>query len=278
MSLLYEDKTKILIGGFFTVQNAVGLGRDEEAYHQACVLWFTENGVPASSKPPLPLLLRGREAYVLFPDFIVWQQINIELKALPRKLGPSEEQQFFDYFRAGSNRLGLLVNMGLDRVHVERRIYDPPSTTIHEDWSYWSGEIEGRDRKIGRAISNTLRLVYDAHQTGYGSEVVEALVLFALRLERLNVIVRPVAKAFYHHVEVHESAIECFVIEDRFVLVLTALYDDNEFNKNLGRSHMRVLDLPWGVAVNFGRTEVQNTGLRNRGGIDSARVAELKHG
>lgn len=266
MSLLYEDKTKILIGGFFAVQNAVGLGRDEEAYHRACVLWFAENGVLASSKPPLPLLLRGREAYVLFPDFIVWQQINIELKALPRKLGPSEEQQLFDYFRAGSNRLGLLVNMGLDRVHVERRIYDPTSTGIHEDWSYWSGEIEGRDRDIGRAICDALRLVYDAHQTGYGSEVVEALVLFALRLERLNVIVRPVAKAYYHDVEVHESGIECFVIEDRFVLVLTALYEDNEFNKNLGRSHMRTLDLPWGVAVNFGRTEVQITGLRNRGG------------
>ena len=265
MSLLYEDKTKLLIGGFFAVQNAVGLGRDEEAYHQACVLWFAEHGVPASSKPPLPLMLRGREAYVLFPDFIVWQEITIELKALPQKLGPGEEQELFDYFRAGTNRLGLLVNMGLDRVHMERRIYDPPPTTIVEDCAYWSGEIDGRDREIGAAIRDALRLVYDAHQTGYGSEVVEKLVLFAIQLERLGVVVRPVVKAFYEGVQVHESAIECFVIEDRFVLTLTALCDDNQFSQSLGKSHLRTLDLPWGVAVNFGRSELQITGLRKQG-------------
>ena len=186
MSLLYEDKTKLLLGGFFAVQNAVGLGRDEEGYHQACIIWFAEHDVPASSKPPLPLMLRGREAYVLFPDFIVWHEITIELKALPRKLGPSDEQQLFDYFRAGTNRLGLLVNMGLDRVHVERRIYDPPATAIVEDWAYWNGEIAGRDREIGWAIHDALQMVYDAHHTGYGAEVVEKLVLFALQLEGLE--------------------------------------------------------------------------------------------
>ncbi len=223
-------------------------------------------------------MLRGREACVLFPDFIVWQEITIELKALPHKLGPADEQQLFDYFRAGTNRLGLLVNMGLDRVHVERRIYDPPPTAIVEDWAYWSGEIAGQGREIGYAIRDTLRLVYDAHHTGYGSEVVEKLVLFALQLEGLKVVVRPVAKAFYQGVQVHESAIECFVIEDRFVLVLTALYCDNEFNMNLGRSHMRTLGLPWGVAVNFGRSELQVTGLRIRGDRDSARMAEPGHG
>ncbi len=278
MSLFCEERTKLLIGGFFAVQNEVGLGRDEEAYHQACKLWFAEHAVPAASKPPVPLLLRGLEAYVLFPDFVAWEEITVELKALPRKLGPAEELQLFDYLRARPCRLGLLVNLGLDRVHVERRLYDPPLTTIVEDWSYWSGDISGRDREIGLAIRNSLRLVYDTHRTGYGSEVVEKLVLFALSLEGLSVVVRPLAKAYFHNVEVHESALECFLIEGRFVLVLTALFDNNEFNKNLGRSHLRTLDLPWGVAVNFGRTELEITGLRNRGKKDTAQMAEPEHG
>jgi GxxExxY protein len=254
------------------------MGRDEEAYHQAYRLWLAEQAIPAASKPPLPLLLRGQEAYVLFPDFIAWQEITIELKALPRKLGPAEEVQLFDYLRAGCCRLGLLVNMGLERVHVDRRIYDPPATTIVEDWSYWRREISGRDREIGVKIRNALRLVYDEHRTGYSREVTEKLVLSALRLEEVSVVVRPVVKAYYRGVEVHESAIECFVIEGRFVMVLTALLDDNEFSKNLGRSHMRTLDLPWGVAVNFGRTKLEITGLRNRGKEESPRIAEPEHG
>jgi len=173
VSLLYEDRTQILIGGFFAVHNGVGLGRHEEAYHRAFKLWCAEHEVPMVSKPPVPLLLRGLEAYVLFPDIVAWDEITVELKALPRKLGPAEELQLFDYLRARPCRLGLLVNMGLDRVHVERRIYDPPETTIVEDWSYWSRDISGRDREIGTAIRNALRMVYDAHHTGYGREVVE---------------------------------------------------------------------------------------------------------
>ncbi len=273
MSLLYEDHTQTLIGGFFAVHNGVGLGRHEEAYHRAFKLWCAEHEVPMVSKPPVPLFLRGLEAYVLFPDIVAWDEITVELKALPRKLGPAEELQLFDYLRARPCRLGLLVNMGLDRVHVERRIYDPPETTIVEDWSYWSRDISGRDREIGTAIRNALRMVYDAHHTGYGREVVENLVLFALHLEGLNVVVRPVVKAYFHGVEVHESAIECFVIEARFVMVLTALFEDNEFNKTLGRSHLRTLDLPWGVAVNFGRTKLEIAGLRNRTRSVPARIA-----
>ncbi len=120
-------------------------------------------------------------------------------------------------------------------------------------------------------------MVFDAHRTGYGRDVVEKLVLFALRLQRLNVIARPIAKAYFQKIAVHESSLECFVIENRFVLTLTALYDDNEFNKSLGLSYLRTLDLSWGVAVNFGRTELQIAGLRNRGKMDAARMAKPEH-
>ncbi len=278
MPLVYEDRTEKLLGGFFAVQNEVGLGRDEEAYHQAAKLWFAEQNLPVASKPPVPLMLGGLEAYVLFPDFVAWNEITVELKALPHKIGPGEEVQLFDYLRARNDRVGLLVNLGLDRVHIERRVYDPLATMLTEDWSYWSGDISGHDREIGKAIRDALWMVFDAHRTGYGREVVEKLVLFALRLQRLNVMTRPIAKAYFQKIAVHESALECFVIENRFVLTLTALYDDNEFNKSLGLSYMRTLDLPWGVAVNFGRTELRIDGLRNRGVGVSARMANPEHG
>ena len=263
MELLYGDRTEKLIRGFYLVQNEVGLGRDEEAYHQAFKLWLAAEELPVASKPPVPLMLAGREAHVLFPDFIAWGEITIEIKSLPRKLGVVEELQLFDYLRASKNRLGLLVNMGLDRVHFERRIYDPPTTTCTEDWTAWTNHITDRDRDIGMAIRAALHLVYQTHRTGYGGEIIERLLLFALQLQGLPVIARPPAKATFRGIVVHESPLDCFVIDSRVILTLTSLFDDNSFATSLGRSCMKTLELPWGVAINFGRTNLQITALRN---------------
>jgi GxxExxY protein len=264
MELIYREETEQLISGLFAVQNEVGLGRHEEAYHQAYNIWLAEQSLPVLSKPPVALLVADREAMVLYPDFIAWDQIIIEMKSLPRLLGPSEELQLFDYLRARGDRLGLLVNMGLDRVHVERRVYDPPPTHLSEDWSHWAHEIGGRDRDIGMSTRNSLQLVYDTHRTGYSRAVTEKLVLTSLAVNGLAVLVRPLAKATFHQHVVHESALECFIIEDRFVLTLTAQFDNNEFSKSLGMSCLKTLNLPWGVAVNFGRTELQINALRFR--------------
>ncbi len=263
VDLVRRVETERLISGFFAVQNEVGLGRHEEAYHQAYKIWAAEQSLPVLSKPPVPLLIAGREAIVLYPDFVAWDEIIVEMKALPRPLGPSEELQLFDYLRARGARLGLLVNMGLDRVHVERRIYDPPAMQMSEDWSHWASEISGKDREIGMAIRNALRLIYASHRTGYSLAVTEKLVLTSLAVKGLKVLVRPLAKATFRQHTVHESALECFVVEDRFVLTLSAQFDNNEFNNSLGQSYLRTLDLPWGIAVNFGRTELQINALRS---------------
>jgi len=261
---IFADKTEQLIRGFFAVQNDVGLGRDEEAYQRAFEIWSGEERLPIASKPPVRLLIRDRVAYTLYPDFVGWDEIVVELKALPRAIGPSEELQLFDYLRARRSRLGLIVNMGLDRVHVERRIFDPVESTLTEDFSYWTNHIDGPDRDIGIAIRNSLHLVYAEHRTGYSLPVTERLLLTALSMCQLDVIVRPIAPAVFHKHVIHESALECFVIAGKFVLTLTAHFESNEFAKSLGLSHMKTLNCPWGLAVNFGIKELQVTALRNR--------------
>ncbi len=262
--LLHADKTKKLIRGFFEVQNEVGLGRAEEAYQRAYEMWAGEHEIPLLSKPKVPLTLRDHEVLALYPDFVAWNEICIELKALPRTLGPSEELQLFDYLRARENRLGLLVNMGLDRAHFERRIFDRPQTFIDANWSSWDGAIHGVDREIGVKVRAALQLVYDTHRTGYSLAVTEKLVLAALRMNQLQVSVRHVASAIFRQQVIHESALDCFVIENRIVLTLTSQFANNEFSKSLGYSYMKALGLPWCVAANLGLANLQVTALSNR--------------
>ena len=217
MALIYEDRTKILKGMFYEVQNEVGLGRHEEAYHRACVLWLQSNDIPFLSKPPHRLMLGSDEAYVLHPDLVLWDGITVELKAFPRRLGNGEVVQLFDYLKCRGDRLGLLVNMGSDRVEDQRFVYDAPQTQMIEDWTYWSGAIGDSDREIGMAVRKQLRLLYDTHGTGFGDEVFQRLILCAVTRLGFSVLVRPVSKAYFRGVEVHESALDCLVVEDRLV-------------------------------------------------------------
>jgi hypothetical protein len=154
--------------------------------------------------------------------------------------------------------------MGLDRVHVERRIFDPVESTLVEDFSHWTNHIGCSHREIGINIRNALHLVYAEHRTGYSLPVTERLLLAALSICKLNANVRPIAPAVFREQVVHESALECFWVEGTFVMTVTAHFESNEFAKSLGLSHMKTLNMPWGVAVNFGIKELQITALRYR--------------
>ena len=107
-------------------------------------------------------------------------------------------------------------------------------------------------------------LAYAAHRTGYSLEVSEKLLLGAMFAHKLSVLARPVAPATFRRQIVHQSSLECFVIESRILLTVTAQFDDNEFAKSLGLSHMKTLGIHWGLAINFGRTELQLTALSHR--------------
>jgi len=263
--MIYQEKTRTLRKGLFEVQNEVGLGRQEEGYHQAYRIWLADNGIPFASKPPHPLMLGGQVAHTLYPDFTAWDDITVELKARPRKLEDSDFVQLFDYLKCRADRLGLLVNMGLERVHVERVVYDPPECELEENWDYWAGGIQGRDRGLGTEVRDALRHIYGTHTTGYSTEVTGKLIHFELSRRGIPFVVSPVARSFYHEQVVEERPLDCLVIDGRLLLVFTALFDSNDFNIAYGKSFMEALGLEWGIAVNFGKRKAQFDGLRHRG-------------
>ena len=264
MSLIYEDRTRLLKKMFYEVQNEVGLGRHEVAYHRACVEWLRSAGIPFASKPPHRLMLGDLEAHVLYPDLVLWNEITVELKALPRMTTSGDVVQLFDYLKCRNDRVGFLVNMGLDRVVDQRFIYDPPQYELVEDWTYWVEAIDGVAREVGAAVRDGLRLLYREHRTGYGHEVVERLVPAAIAQQGLKVVKKPVCQAYFRGQVVDESSLDCLVVEDQIVVAFTALFEDPQFGINRGLSYMRALGIEWGIAVEFGRATARFTGTRQR--------------
>lgn len=278
MSLLLEEHTYVLRKCFFAVQNEVGLGRSEEAYHQACKFWLAENQIPVVSKPPHRLFVAGREAHVLTPDFVGWSVMTIEIKAVPRRLNSTEWVQIRDYMKCRGDSLGLLVSFGLDRVHVERVVQTPCETTLVEEFSHWQGAMTSEPRNLGAAIRDALRNVYSEHSTGYGREVISRLVRCALTAQGLHVAPNPVVSSYYGGVAIDASPLDCLIVNNRYVLVLTSLFDSNEFNVSRGLSFMKSLQLEWGVAVNFGKRQAEFRGLRHRSGKSSPRATRIGPG
>jgi len=262
MSLIYREESGRLRGCSFDVQNAVGLGKREKGYQNGCQLWLEGQGVPFRAHPPHHIRLRGKIVHTLRPDLVAWDKITVELKAERRKLINADFVQLFDYLKFRKDRLGLLVNFGLERVEVQRIPYEQPKYELLEDWSYWSGGISGKDRELGAQIWDALRFIFDAHGSGYCEEIVRKLILFELRERGLRYAEAPIAKSFYRDVLVDEAALDCITVEDTILLIFSALLDDNGINTGRGRSYLESLGLEWGVAANFGKTAVEVAGLR----------------
>lgn len=261
--MIYEDKTALIRRGLFDVQNEVGLGRNEASYHRAFCSWLAEHAIPHASKQPHPIKLYEKTAHMLYPDIVVWDAITIELKALPRRLRAEDWVQIINYLKCRGDKLGLLVNMGLDRVYVERIVYDRPACEMSENWEAWGKETPAIIRDIGRAVQNLLSDIYLEHQTGFGSEIVEELLICGLREKGLSFIMNPHGPAVFRGEALGLSPLACMVVEKTLLITYTALFDDNDFNIRRGLSFIEALGLNWGLAINFGKHKLEVNGLYN---------------
>jgi GxxExxY protein len=249
MEILYPKLGYLLQGGLYFVQNEVGIGRPEEAYHQAFRIWLEENDIPYASKKPHPLTYRGQVAHTLYPDFVIDKKITVELKAKPRYLQSGDWVQIMNYLKCRKDKLGLLVNMGLDRVHIQRILREKSVSRQNFDWRAW----ENKPDPVLKTIRLLIETLFNEHQTGYGREVVDAILYFALSKEEIGFKTSPTVETSYKEISFGKTMIDCIILEQKVVFCHTALFDDLSFARSRATAFRKDLDLPYGIAVNFGK-------------------------
>jgi len=247
MKLIEEELTYKLRGGLFSVHNEVGIGRSEEAYHRAFCLWMSENQISFRTKPVYPLHLSGVKILDLIPDLVVEDSLVIELKAKPYRLASGDCVQLYNYLKRTGIGLGLLVNMGLDRVHIERHLHDVAETQFR------IFDKAGNENPVVQKIHDMLTEIYSEHSTGYSAAIMERLMNAAYLRANFEVIHKPTIENIYKGQSIGNSSLDCVVIDHVKALSYTCLYDDNEFNLSRTRSFLRALNLENGIAVNFGK-------------------------
>ncbi|MFC1677204.1 GxxExxY protein [Planctomycetota bacterium] len=123
--LLYSELTRPIIGAAMEVHKILGAGFLESVYEEVIAIEFGLRKIPYERQKKIDVIYKGRFAKQFVCDFIVYDKIIVELKAIKKNLDV-ERAQVLNYLKATDLNLGLLLNFGNSSLEVKRLISTNP--------------------------------------------------------------------------------------------------------------------------------------------------------
>ncbi len=119
--LLLKDEVFAIVGAAIEVHRVLGPGFLEAVYQEALELEFQARNIPYEPQKELRIFYKGRQLVKKYAtDFLCYEQIIVELKALSHLSG-HDEAQVLNYLKATQLRVGVLINFGsLGRLEWKR--------------------------------------------------------------------------------------------------------------------------------------------------------------
>lgn len=117
-----DERTYAIIGAAMEVHRELGCGFREAVYQQALQRELADRGIPFQAQPPLEILYKGKPLAKKYqPDFLCYESVIIEIKAL-QKLSGLEQAQVLNYLKTTGFRVGLLLNFGTTSLEFQRLV------------------------------------------------------------------------------------------------------------------------------------------------------------
>jgi GxxExxY protein len=119
--IIFKEESYLIQGAIFEVYREMGCGFLEAVYQECLEKEFLFRAIPFIAQPELLLTYKGESLKQRYkPDFICYNKIIVELKAL-KQTAPEHEAQLINYLKATNMKLGLLVNFGTyPKVNITR--------------------------------------------------------------------------------------------------------------------------------------------------------------
>ena len=118
-----DERTYKIIGAAMTVHKELGCGFLEAVYQEALEKEFVTRGVVFKAQPVVEIFYKGKPLTKKYlPDFVCFNDIVVEIKAL-NKLSGIEEAQIINYLKAARMKVGLLLNFGSSSLEQKRFVY-----------------------------------------------------------------------------------------------------------------------------------------------------------
>ena len=118
--MIRDEKTYKIIGAAMEVHRELGCGFLEPVYQEALAIEFKLQSLPFEQQQLIEIMYKGRPMEKKYqPDFVCFDDIIVEIKALSRLTG-NEEAQIINYLKATSLEVGLLINFGTKSLEYKR--------------------------------------------------------------------------------------------------------------------------------------------------------------
>lgn len=115
-----DKKTYKIIGAAMEVHKEMGCGFLEGVYQEALGIEFRVQGIPYKAQPVIEIFYKGKPLEKKYqPDFICFDDVIVEIKALEHLSG-IEEAQIINYLNATKLKVGLLINFGSKSLEHKR--------------------------------------------------------------------------------------------------------------------------------------------------------------
>ena len=124
MNILTENdpRTYAIIGAAMEVHRELGCGFLEPIYQEALTLEMLSREIPFTSELRFRVSYKNRTLQKYYrPDFVCFESVIVELKALPR-LTRLEESQVINYLKITGYKTALLLNFGTHSLEQRRLI------------------------------------------------------------------------------------------------------------------------------------------------------------
>lgn len=110
--LIFKDEVYAIVGAAFEVHKEMGRGFLEPVYQDALAVEFQSRGIPFEKECWMSVRYKQRELKRRYrADFVCYQKIVVELKALERLSG-NEQARIINYLKASDTRVAVLLNFG----------------------------------------------------------------------------------------------------------------------------------------------------------------------
>ena len=120
--LLFKEEVYKIIGAAMEVHRELGPGFLEAVYQEALEIELQQRQIPFEREKPLNIFYKGIQLSKTYnADFLCFQNILVELKALSHLIG-EHESQMINYLKATKLHVGVLINFGAESLEFKRMV------------------------------------------------------------------------------------------------------------------------------------------------------------
>ncbi len=258
MALKHEELTKVILECIFETHNEVGVGLDEESYHQVLLDCFLRKGVSAISKERKHLLHRGISVRRFELDLLAYEKIILALKSLPCSFLQNHYVQIISELKLWQKDLGLLVNFGRLKTEIERIPFDEKKKKVTEDYSEVKGKIGETARDLLAQVRDAILFVHETHGLGYGMTVYRDLLRTELNYQKIIHDSFTPLHVKYRDKPLRSFKVKAIRISDQLLCRVTAIQDQiTLFDVKRMRTYLQYSGIPIGLLINFGKSNLE---------------------